>query len=383
MRQFSPLALSLSASLVVLSGCGALQSAATMATAPMPAATMATGPIPPALTPMAVRPIGPPPAWAPDIDPQMQAIIEQLMSYEQPPLNEVTPFQARNEKSATNAVRDLAMKSGMPPAPPLVDVAHRVLPVGPPEGILVRMYTPLAGSGPRPVIVYYHGGGWVIADLETYEAGAMALAAQTGAVVVSVAYRLAPENKCPAQHDDSFAAYQWVVQNAAQIGGDPARVATAGESAGGNLAVAVALMARERGVALPVHILSVYPIADGDTQSPSYTQYAEAAPLNRAGMTWFFGHTLARPADAQNPLISLVRADLAGLPPTTIVNAQIDVLTSDGEELAAALTAARVPVERRVFSGATHEFFGMSAVLNQSVEAQAFAAGRLRAAFGM
>ena len=375
----SRLALSFAASVLVLSGCTAVRQAVDM-----PTATMATGPIPPALTPMAVRPIGPPPAWAPDIDPQMQAVVEQLMSYEQPPLDAVTPFQARNEKSATNAVNDLVIKSGMPPMRPMVDIAHRVLPVGPPDGLLVRMYTPLApASGPRPVVVYYHGGGWVIADLETYEAGAMALAAQTGAIVVSVAYRLAPENKFPAQHEDAFAAYQWVTQNAAQIGGDPARIATAGESAGGNLAVAVAMMARERRVALPVHILSVYPIADGDTQSPSYDQYANAAPLSRAGMVWFFGHTLARPADAQNPMISLVGADLSGMPPTTIVNAQIDVLTSDGEELAAALTRAGVGVERRVFPGVTHEFFGMAAVLNQSAEAQAYAAGRLRAAFGM
>ena len=376
------LSLSLALSLFVLSGCSLVRPSVSM-----PDATLTgTGPIPPAFATLAVRPVGPPPSWAPDIDPQMLAVVEQLMAFEQPPYNEVTPFQARMEKSATDAVVSLTMKSGAPPVPPLVDVAHRVLRVGPPEGVLVRTYTPLApmeGGGARPVIVYYHGGGWVIANLNTYEPTAMALAAQTGAVVVSVAYRQAPENPFPAQHDDSFAAYQWVTQNAAQIGGDPARIATAGESAGGNLAVAVALMAKERGVPLPVHILSVYPIADGDTASPSYDRYANAMPLNRPIMEWFFRHTLPNAAAARDPRISLVRADLAGMPPTTIVNAQIDPLASDGEELAAALTAAGVANERRLIPAVTHEFFGMALVLEQAVEAQTYAVGRLRAAFGM
>ena len=373
-------ALAFCASALALSGCMAARPAG-----PMPAATLAgTGPVPPPLGLMAVMPVGPAPAWAPDIDPQMLAVVEQLVSFEQPPFPETTPFQARNETSAADAVAALAVKAGMPPAPPAVDIAHRVLPVGPPEGTLVRMYTPLAPmQGPRPVVVYYHGGGWVIADLNTYEAGAAALAVQTGAVVVSVAYRLAPEAPFPAQHDDAFAAYEWVTQNAAQIGGDPARVATAGESAGGNLAVAVAMTARERGVRLPVHVLAVYPIADGDTQSPSYDRYANAAPLSRGGMQWFFRHAAPTAAAAGDPRVSLVRANLAGLPPTTIVNAQIDPLTSDGEELAAALTRAGVANERRVFDGVTHEFFGMAAVLDQAVAAQAYAAGRLRAAFGM
>ncbi len=374
-------------SLLVLAGCTSMRrdAMAPPPAAPMPTATMATGPIPPALAPMNVRPLGPAPAWAPDIDPQMLAVVEQLMSYEQPPLNTLTAFQARNEKSATNAVHDLFIKSGMQPMPPMVDIGHRVLRAGPPEGILVRTYTPLApapAGRPRPVVVYYHGGGWVIADLETYEAGAMALAAQTGAVVVSVAYRLAPENRFPTQHEDAFAAYQWVTEHAAEIGGDANLIATAGESAGGNLAVAVAMMAKQRGVRMPVHILSVYPIADGDTASPSYDRYAQAVPLGRAGMAWFFEQTLAAPADARSPMISLTRADLAGLPPTTIVNAEIDPLTSDGEELAAAMERAGVRVERRLFTGVTHEFFGMAAVLEQAAEAQAYAAGRLRTAFG-
>ena len=362
------------ASLLILTGC--------MSSGRTPAPPM-TGPMAPAMNPMNATTPTPKPAWAPDIDDQMWAVVDQLSMFGNVPYPQLTGFQARMEKTPTNAVMTLLMKAGMPPTAPAVAIAHRKLPVGPPQGVLVRTYTPTSGSGPRPVIVYYHGGGWVIADLDTYEASAIALAEQTGAVVVSVAYRQAPENKFPAQHEDYFAAYQWVVENAAQIGGDPARIATAGESAGGNLAVAVALMAKERGVRLPVHILSVYPIADGDTQSPSYDRYANAAPLNRPAMTWFFENTLACPADARDPRISLTSADLSGMPPVTIVNAQIDPLESEGGELEAALRRAGVDVERRLFTGVTHEFFGMAAVLEQAVQAQQFASQRLRAAFGM
>lgn len=194
----------------------------------------------------------------------------------------MSAFQFRNAKLPANAVMSLLKKSGIEAKSPKVEISHKVLPVGSEEGVLVRIYTPTSGNiqNPNlPVIVYYHGGGWVIADLDTYEASAMALSEQVNAVVVSVAYRLAPEHPFPAAHEDSFAAYKWVVENAAEIGGDAGKIATAGESAGGNLAVAVPLMARERGVKLPVHILSVYPIADGDVQSPSYDQYATLSLL--------------------------------------------------------------------------------------------------------
>ncbi|MDQ3606137.1 MAG: alpha/beta hydrolase [Gemmatimonadota bacterium] len=343
-----------------------------------------TGPMVHTTDPMSIRPAGPPPAWAPGIDPQMLAVIEQLDAFEQPPLTELTGFQARNTKSPTGAVMALLMKTGMPPTPPMVDIAHRVVPGPTPQGVLVRTYTPSGGNRPLPVIVYYHGGGWVIADLDTYEASAMALAAKTGAIVVSVAYRQAPENPFPAAHEDAFAAYRWVTANASQLGGDPSRIATAGESAGGNLSVAVALMARERGVTLPVHILSVYPIADGDTRSPSCDQYANAKPLSRPLMQWFFQNYLSRPADANTAWISLVDvAELAGLPPTTIINAEIDPLRSEGEELAMRMRQAGVSVEQRTFMGVTHEFFGMGAVLEQAVQAQDMAAMRLRQAFRM
>jgi acetyl esterase len=350
-----------------------------------PAAAQAqaeTGPTVQTTNPMEVQPMGARPEWAPTIDPQMLAVTEQLGAFEQPPFPRMTAFQARNAKTPAEAVMALLMKTGAEPMAPKVDIAHRVLPAGPDEGVLVRTYTPLEGSGPFPVIVYFHGGGWVIADLDTYEPSAKALAAKAGAVVVSVAYRQAPEHTFPTAHEDAFAAYRWIVENTAAIGGDPSRVATAGESAGGNLAVAMALMARERGVRLPVHILSVYPIADGDVQSASYDRYANAVPLSRGAMEWFFGLYKPDWRNAEHPWIGLIDAELNGLPATTIINAEIDPLQAEGEELAQRLRTAGVPVQQRTFEGVSHEFFGMAAVLEQAVQAQDFAAARLREAFG-
>jgi len=314
-------------------------------------------------------------------DAQMQAVLDQLMALGAKPVETLTPEQARSQPSPADAVMALLQRTGRGTAPePVGSVQNRTIP-GPGGMIPVRIYTP-AGSGPFPVVVYYHGGGWVIATIDTYDASARALANAARAVLVSVEYRKGPENRFPAAHDDAFAAYQWVLANAASIGGDPRRVATAGESAGGGLAVEVAMMARDRGVALPLHVLSVYPIADGDTESPSYVENAMARPLSRAGMQWFFRYYPRTPADLRDPRISLVRANLRGLPPTTIVNAQIDPLRSDGEQLATALRAAGVQVEQRTWTGVTHEFFGMGAVVDKAKEAVQYGAAGLRRGFG-
>lgn len=332
--------------------------------------------------PMEVRPSGPKPDWAPTIDPQMHAVIEQFTATEPPtPATKLTAFQFRNVVLPAEAAAAVLKKAGIPPQQPDTDISHRVLPVGPEEGILVRLYTPLSAEKPAPVIVYYHGGGWVIADLDTYEPSARALAARTGAIVVSVAYRQAPEHRFPTAHEDAFAAYKWVTENAEEIGGDPDRIATAGESAGGNLAVAVPLMAKQRGVELPVHILSVYPIADGDVQSPTYDEYAKAKPLNRPLMAWFFDYYFPAWQSQSEELITLVEADLGGLPPTTIINAEIDPLRFEGGELAEKMEDAGIDVVREVYPGVTHEFFGMADLLEQAVNAQELAAKRLKEAF--
>jgi acetyl esterase/lipase len=331
--------------------------------------------------PKKIMPNGPQPDWAPNIDPQMLAVIEQFQSYENPSFKGASGFQYRNIKLPANAVMDLLHMTGVKPMESKVDISHKILPVGE-EGLLVRIYKPKnAENKSLPVIVYYHGGGWVIADLDTYEASPMALAEKANALVISVAYRQAPEHKFPTAHEDSFNAYKWIVENTAEIGGDSNKIATAGESAGGNLAVAVAMMARDRGVKLPVHIVSVYPIADGDIESPSYEKYANAVPLNRDFMKWFFDQYVPDWSTNNDPLINLIDADLSGLPATTIINAEIDPLENEGMVLADKMKAAGIDVERKMYEGVTHEFFGMSAVLDQAVEAQKFAVDRLKKSF--
>ncbi len=246
----------------------------------------------------------------------------------------------------------------------------------------MRIFTPKAGSGPWPVVVYYHGGGWVIADKNVYDAGARALSKMANAVVVSVDYRQGPEHKFPAAHDDAFASYEWALANAASIRGDASRIALAGESAGGGLAVSTAIMARDRKIQMPVAVISVYPIAGTDTTTPSYMKNADAKPLNRAMMSWFFDKYLNGPQDRANPRVNLIAADLHGLPPTTIINAQVDPLESDGEMLAQRLRAAGVDTQQRTFEGVTHEFFGMGAVIDKAMAAEQMAADALKRAFG-
>ncbi len=236
-----------------------------------------------------------------------------------------------------------------------------------------RIYTPATGSGPFPVVVYYHGGGWVIANKEIYDAGARALSKLASAIVISIDYRQGPEHRFPAAHDDAYAAYEWAPANAASLNGDPKRIAIAGESAGGGLAVSTAIMARDKKVQIPLAVVSIYPIAGTDTTTTSYVENADAKPLNGPMMSWFF----------DNPRLNLVAANLAGLPATTIINAQIDPLRSDGELLAERLRAAGVPTEQKTFDGVTHEFFGMGAVLDKAVSAEQMAADALKKAFAM
>lgn len=328
-----------------------------------------------------IQPEGPAPEWAPGIDPQMLAVIEQFQSYGIVPYPKLTAEQAREEPTFYTALMELLRKNNITAEPANVKVSHKVIPSDTDQNLLVRIYTPKAGTGPYPVIVYYHGGGWVITDLNTYEPSASALAARTGAIVISVAYRQAPEHRFPAAHEDAFAAYKWARDSVSTINGNPDLVATAGESAGGNLAVAVALMAKKRNVQMPEHILSVYPIADGDIDSPTYDEYEKAFFLNKALMKWFLELYNPDWETQENPWISLISADLSGLPPTTIINAEIDPLRHEGMILAERLKAAGVPVEREVYEGVTHEFFGMDALLEEATAAQMYAAERLKAAF--
>lgn len=327
-----------------------------------------------------IKPIGPAPEWGKSIKPEMLAVMEKLASYGDKPIETLTPTEARKNHTPTDAVMDLVDENNIPMPTPTVDTTGKDLEVNGGK-VHVRIYTPKSGNESFPVIVYYHGGGFVIANLDVYNASAQALAEQVGAVVVSVAYRLGPENKFPAAHNDAFAAYEWVVKNAASIKGDPKKIAVVGESAGGNLAVNVSIMARDKKIMIPVHQVLVYPISQSDMNTESYTKYVAAKPLNKPVMTWFIKNYLNNMAEAKDPRISIINADLKGLPATTIITAEIDPLNEDGKLLANKLSAAGVKVDSKNYDGVTHEFFGMAIIIPQAKDAQGYAAGQLKKAF--
>ncbi len=320
-------------------------------------------------------------ATPPAPDQQMQAVLTELAALNPKPIPELPAAEARKQPTPADAVKALLKKQGKSTAPePVGSVVNRKIP-GAAGPIAARIYTP-KGTGPFPVVVYYHGGGWVIADLDTYDASPRALTNLANAVVVSANYRQGPEHKFPAAHQDAFAAYRWVLANAKSLKGDPSKVAVMGESAGGNLAAAVAMMARDSGVQMPVHQVLVYPIAGYDVNTPSYQENAQAKPLNKAMMQWFFDQYLRSPEDGKNPLIDLVHADLQRLPSATVITAQIDPLRSEGKALSDALRNDGVDVDYRNYDGAAHEFFGMGPVLDDAKAAQQQAVAGLQKGFG-
>jgi len=315
----------------------------------------------------------------------MKKVLDELGSLGGKPLSTLTAAEARKQPTPADAVKSLLMKEKKSTAPlEMAKVDSKKIP-GAAGQIDVRLYTPkpsagLGGKdgGPLPIVVYYHGGGFVIADLETYDASARALAKESGAIVVSADYRHAPENKFPAAHDDAFAAYQWVLANAGSFNGDGKRVAVAGESAGGNLAINVSIMARDKGVQMPLHQVLVYPMAQTTMMTDSYLRWEKAVPLDKASMSWFFQNTIKSDADKADPRLDLLHANLKGLPKTTVILAEIDPLNSDGLMLVKALDDAKVPVDRKEYEGVTHEFFGMGAAVGDAKDAESYAGGRLK-----
>lgn len=329
-----------------------------------------------------LKPKGPAPAWAPDIKPEMQAVIEKLASYGDKPIPQLTAAEARKNHTPTDAVMDLMKENNIPKPVFNVDTMGKDIPA---DGgnIHVRVYTPKTGKASYPVVVFYHGGGFVIANLDVYDASANVLADKTDAIVVSVAYRLAPEHKFPTAHNDAFAAYKWVVNNAASIKGDPKKIAVAGESAGGNLAINTAIKARDSKIMIPTAIIAVYPVAGSDMNTASYVKNAAAKPLDKPMMMWFVKNYLNSMAEGKDPRINLIAANLKGLPPTTVITDEIDPLQSEGMTLVEKLKAAGVTVDSKNWDGVTHEFFGMGAVVPQAKEAEMYAVDQLKKAFGM
>ncbi len=321
-------------------------------------------------------------AAKPDAD--MKAVLDAQQALGAKPIESLTPADARLQPTVADGVIQVLRAQGRPIAPdPTVMSKDMTYPAGDGMPQNVRIYTPAGATGPLPVVLYFHGGGFVIANIGVYDSTPRAIAQSANCIVVSAEYRKAPEHKFPAAHDDANAAYRWVLDNASSFGGDPKRVAIAGESAGGNLAVNVGIHARDHHLRAPSAILAVYPVAGSDMNTPSYVENASAKPLNKPMMAWFVHYYLKDMSQGMDPRINLVAAKLDKLPPTTIITDQIDPLRSEGQLLAQRMQAAGDQVAYRNYDGVTHEFFGTGKVVRKAYEANQFAADQLKTAFAM
>ncbi|HET7416499.1 MAG TPA: alpha/beta hydrolase [Solirubrobacterales bacterium] len=257
-------------------------------------------------------------------------------------------------------------------------VEDLVLP-GPAGPIPARLYVPPAGPQPPPLLVYFHGGGWVIGDLETHDDPCRFLAARSGAAVLAVDYRLAPEHPFPAAVEDAEAAYAWAAANAERLGTAPARVAVGGDSAGANLAAAVCLLARDKGLQPPLMQLLIYPVTDVASEAPSRRTFEEGFLLTRGDMDWFERHYLPVESDREDPRVSVLRApDLSGLPPAYVATAGFDPLRDEGEAYAERLREAGVEVALRRHPGLVHSYANLTAICPTARAAMLEAAGALR-----
>ena len=303
------------------------------------------------------------------LDPQAKALLDAM-----PPMPD---FDTLDLALLRAGFDQSALAPGEPES--VAHVENRRIP-GPAGQIPVRIYRPEA-RGALPALVYYHGGGFVLCNLDTHDGVCRSLANAAGCTVVSVDYRLAPEHPFPAAPEDCYAALRFVAERAGEIGVDASRIAVGGDSAGGNLSAVIAQLARDRrGPRLAFQLL-VYPVTDCRFDTASYRANAEGYFLTTAMMKWFWKKYLADPADAENPYASPLRAvDLSGLPPGLCITAEMDPLRDEGEAYAARLRDAGVPVTTTRYDGMFHGFFGMGALLAQGKSALAEAATALRKA---
>lgn len=284
------------------------------------------------------------------LDPQ----VETLRREGGRPLYELTVAEARAADLA-------AIKAGRGAATPVGAVSDLRIP-GPDGELAARLYHP-GGDGPLPVLLYCFGGGWTLGNLETCDEVCRRLCAGAGCLVLSVGYRLAPEHPFPAAVQDCHAAAVWAFSHVDSHGGDPARIGVAGDSAGGNLAAAVTLLAREHGPSLACQVL-VYPNTLYGAETPSMRENTDPSFFNRRSVAWYWAHYLARPGDGADPLASpLLARDLSGLPPALLITAEYDPLRDEAELYADRLAAAGVPVVKLRYDGMVHGFFTMTGTL--------------------
>jgi len=303
------------------------------------------------------------------LTPEYQAMLEQLAAQPGPPLSSLTPAEARQIYQMMRPVNP-ELKVGA--------VIDRNV-SGPAGEIPVRIYTP-AGSGPFPVLLNFHGGGWVIGDLETTDAACRDFCNTAGCVVISVDYRLAPEHRYPAAVEDCYAATRWAADNMTSLNGN-GRLAVSGESAGGNLAAVVCLLAREQGGPRIDFQLLLYPVTDCDLSRGSYAENGTGYLLELDTMRWFWNQYCPDPATRTEPNASPLRAaNLAGLPPALIVTAEFDPLRDEGEAFGRALQAAGGQAEICRFDGLVHDFIATAQIFAASRSAFEATCARLRQA---
>lgn len=304
---------------------------------------------------------------------QAQAYLDQSAAMGIPPLSALTPEVVR---------QGMRMQLAMLGEPePIAHVEDRAIP-GPLGEIPIRIYTP-DGGGPFPVLVYFHGGGWVIGDIDTHDNVCRSLANGATCIVVSVDYRLAPEHTFPAAPEDCYAATHWVAQHARAFDGDAARLAIGGDSAGGNLTAVVAQMARDRGGPRLVFQVLIYPATNFAMNTPSIRENATGYGLTKDDMDWFTAHYIKNEEDKKNPLASpMLASDLSGLPPALVITAEYDPLRDEGEQYGQMLKEAGVPVTISRYDGMIHGFISMAAIMDRGKQGLEECAQALRAAFG-
>jgi acetyl esterase len=300
------------------------------------------------------------------LDPAAQGFLKMLEDLGEPPIEEQTPEQAR--------LTIAAMTELLAPAPEMATVEDLTI-----EDVPVRVYTPNGAEETPPILVWYHGGGWVIGSVADYDLLMRRLADASGALVVSVDYRLAPEHKFPAAVDDCVAITSWVLEKGAELGGDTSRVAIGGDSAGGSLTAVVSHQLRGR---FAFQVL-VYPSVDLRLGYPSIEENADGYLLTKASMIWFRDHYVGgTDASPDDPRISpILNEDWSGLPPALVITTEYDPLRDEGELYGRKLQEAGVPVTVHRYNGQIHAFFGMSGLMPAADEAVAEAAAALRAAF--
>jgi acetyl esterase len=308
-----------------------------------------------------------------NLDPNVRLLLEAIAAQGDPPLETLPPAEAR--KLAAESLKPVG---GVPA--PLRSIENLEIP-GSEGRIPIRVYTPDTPA-PRPAMVYFHGGGWVVCDLDTHDVVCSTIAHRSGAVVVAVDYRLAPEHKFPAAVVDCYAATVWVASNAERFGIDPDRIAVGGDSAGGNLGTVVCLKSRdENGPAIALQVM-VYPVTDlSSFDTPSYREFADGYQLTKSEMEWFRDQYLSSPADARHPHASpLLAPDLRGLPPALIITAECDPLRDEGEAYAKRLEEAGIAVTCTRYAGMIHPFFSLSGAIPQAFDAIQQVAGAVNSA---